>query len=248
MIAADRLVTADEAAHRAGVPNSDARRDALQLAPERPRGGVTRVCRRSHASLQRPRDLNLGPGDQEIRLRCLIRLRRRAATSSVRALAVRAPILMVLLMSCSRHHVPAQAVRDVRALEIAAAEYAVTYIYESRPKARVALDTVVSRGSGRSPTSTAELVRIMRAVKTVGADSAITCGALPSTCRIRPEIDAVVSIEPREVTDSSATVAITLRAATGLPRTPIVWETRTVRFVVRDRRWAVDHVETIEVS
>lgn len=65
---------------------------------------------------------------------------------------------------------------------------------------------------------------------------------------MRTDIDAVVSIEPREVTDASATVAITLRAATGLPRTPIVWETRIVRFVVRDHQWTLDHVETIEVS
>src|SRR5437899_248502 len=110
---------------------------------------------------------------------------------------LRVLLLMPTLVSCVSFRSAVQGPDVVQSVEMAAAEYAATYMYDSRPNARIALDTITASGPGRSAAETAALVRALRAVGVIAADSAITCGDLPSSCRIRGEVDSVVSIKPR---------------------------------------------------
>lgn len=132
-------------------------------------------------------------------------------------------------------------------IEAGAAAYAATYIRNSRPSTRFALDTS-SRSAVRSAADVARLARILRADVLAAGDSAVVCKGDPSTCRLRPDFDAIVGIRADTIGDSTAEATIELRAATGLARVPIVFETRKVRLVHRGSCWIFDRELWLEVS
>lgn len=180
-----------------------------------------------------------GYSDSRLRLRTVL------VAGFIRVMSVGA---FVTVGSCAARSQSRAAGAELPALERAVARYAATYVYHSRPMARLALDTARALGQRRSPDETAELMQILRATTLAAADSAVICNDLPSTCRMRDGYDAIVSFRLVSIDEGDAQVAIELRAATGLARSPIVWETRTVRFVRRGQAWEYERVETIEVS
>lgn len=143
----------------------------------------------------------------------------------------------------------AQSSVDVAAvIEMRAAEYAASYVRRSRTSARFALDTSVVARAGRGAADIERLVRILRVEALASADSVITCGDMPDTCRMRPDIDAIVGIRIDTIAESTAEATIDLRARTGLPRVPIVYEQRKIRLLRRGDDWVFDRELWIEVS
>jgi hypothetical protein len=133
-------------------------------------------------------------------------------------------------------------------IEAGTAKYAATYVRNSRPSARFALDTTSRGGLVRSAADVARLARILRVDVLAAGDSAVICPGDPSTCRLRPDFDAIVGIRADPIGDSTAEATIELRAATGLARVPIVFETRRVRLVRRGSCWIFDRELWLEVS
>jgi hypothetical protein len=156
--------------------------------------------------------------------------------------------MLVICIGCVRWSASEPFPHATAELEARAAEYAAGYVRLSRPNARFALDTTSNPGFERSASEVARLARILGADVLAARDSAITCGATPDSCRMRGDFDAIVGVRVDTIADSTAEATIELRATTGLPRVPIVWETRKIRLVRRGDRWSFDRELWLEVS